>query len=66
MLRKHVGLNYSFGLNNHHFIDSARVGNETRYINHGTEENGLANATAKSAQLQNTVFRCICHSLTFF
>ncbi|KAH9988149.1 hypothetical protein BJV77DRAFT_1023147 [Russula vinacea] len=48
MLRKHVGLNYSFGLNNHHFIDSARVGNETRYINHGTEENGLANATAKT------------------
>ena len=38
MLRKHVGLNYSFGLNNYHFIDSARVGCETRYINHCTEE----------------------------
>lgn len=55
MLRTHVGLNYSFTLNNLHIIDSARVGNETRYINHGTEEGGLANATAKSA-LRNTVF----------
>ncbi|KAF8466499.1 hypothetical protein DFH94DRAFT_781237 [Russula ochroleuca] len=48
LLRKHVGLNYSFGLNLQHIIDSARVGNETRYINHGTEEDGLANASAKT------------------
>jgi SET domain-containing protein len=68
MLRTHVGLNYSFTLNSHHIIDSARVGNETRYINHGTEEDELANATAKSA-LRNTVFSVvfdICRSLAFF
>jgi SET domain-containing protein len=47
MLRKHVGLNYSFNLNQNSFIDSARVGNETRYINHGSGNN--ANAAARSA-----------------
>ncbi|KAF8488924.1 hypothetical protein F5888DRAFT_1909582 [Russula emetica] len=44
ILRKHIRLNYSFTLNRHYIIDSARVGNETRYINHGSEK---ANSTAK-------------------
>jgi len=44
IMRKHLGLNYSFGLNSEYHIDSARVGNETRFINHG--EGDKANATA--------------------
>lgn len=51
MLRKHIRLNYSFTLNSRYHIDSARVGNETRYINHGSAENGQANSTAKSVLL---------------
>ena len=54
MLRKHVRLNYSFTLNHNYHIDSARVGNETRYINHGSEDdtaNSMANSMAKSALL---------------
>jgi len=45
-LRRHVGLNYNFGVNPDVNVDSARVGNETRYINHGRE--GLANARAET------------------
>lgn len=51
MLRKHVRLNYGFTLNHRDNIDSARVGNETRYINHGSEEDNKANSIAKSALL---------------
>lgn len=61
MLRKHVHLNYSFKLNQHDLIDSARVGNETRYINHGSDENGTANSTARSGLSQN-YFSVHCHS----
>lgn len=42
-------------LNHSYIIDSARVGNETRYINHASDKDGKANATAKSARLQNNV-----------
>jgi len=59
MLRKHVGLNYSFTLSQHYLIDSARVGNETRYINHGTEEDGRANSVAKSVCCRRVVFQYI-------
>ncbi|KAI0253462.1 hypothetical protein BJV78DRAFT_211135 [Lactifluus subvellereus] len=45
-LRGHVGLNYNFGINPSTNIDSARVGNETRYINHGRED--TANARAET------------------
>ncbi|KAH9974853.1 hypothetical protein BJV74DRAFT_183098 [Russula compacta] len=45
ILRTHVGLNYSFKLDGLHNIDSARVGNETRYINHAEEKD--ANAVAR-------------------
>ncbi|KAI0280120.1 hypothetical protein BGY98DRAFT_965749 [Russula aff. rugulosa BPL654] len=48
MLRKHIHLNYSFTLNHNYHIDSARVGNETRYINHGLEKDGKANSTART------------------
>jgi len=47
ILRKHLGLNYSFGLNEDYHIDSARVGNETRYINHGKGDKANATATKK-------------------
>ena len=60
MLRKHVGLNYSFTLTQFSIIDSARVGNETRYINHGSNEDGTANAAARSALLWNNIPMC-CH-----
>jgi len=53
ILRKHIGLNYNFGLNNEYDIDSARVGNETRYINHA--KGSKANATATSAPLLHNV-----------
>ena len=55
MLRKHVRLNYSFTLNDRHHIDSARVGNETRYINHGLEKDKKANSVAKSELLPKQV-----------
>lgn len=48
MLRKHIRLNYSFTLNSNYHIDSARVGNETRYINHGSDEDGKANSGART------------------
>jgi SET domain-containing protein len=54
MLRKYVRLNYSFTLNHRYHIDSARVGNETRYINHGSEEDEKANSMARSALLPKT------------
>jgi len=54
ILRKHLGLNYSFGLNEDYHIDSARVGNETRYINHGKGDK--ANATATSVLLWHKVY----------
>ncbi|KAI9444047.1 hypothetical protein H4582DRAFT_2190030 [Lactarius indigo] len=44
ILREHVDLNYNFGYSNTFSLDSARVGNETRYINHGSD--AKANATA--------------------
>ena len=44
MLRNHVGLNYSFSLNSEVNIDSARVGNETRYINHANDDRANAHA----------------------
>ncbi|KAI0259724.1 hypothetical protein BC834DRAFT_604325 [Gloeopeniophorella convolvens] len=44
VLRKHLGLNYNFGLGADYNIDSARVGNETRYINHAPQ--AVANAEA--------------------
>jgi hypothetical protein len=47
ILRNHIGLNYNFGINPLANIDSARVGNETRYLNHGTEDK--VNARAESA-----------------
>ncbi|KAH9164584.1 hypothetical protein EDB89DRAFT_2016838 [Lactarius sanguifluus] len=46
ILRKHVDLNYNFGYSKDFSLDSARVGNETRYINHGSDEEGKANAEA--------------------
>jgi hypothetical protein len=52
-MRKHLGLNYSFGLNLEYHIDSARVGNETRFINHGAADK--ANATALSVLLWHDV-----------
>lgn len=52
-MRKHLGLNYSFGLNSEYHIDSARVGNETRFINHG--EANKANATALSVLLWHDI-----------
>ena len=54
ILRIHLGLNYSFTLNKVYHIDSARVGNETRYINHG--EGDEANATAISVLLWHKVY----------
>jgi len=42
-LRNHVDLNYNFGYNRESNLDSARVGNETRYINHAKSK---ANAEA--------------------
>jgi len=52
-MRKHLGLNYSFGLNKIYHIDSARVGNETRFINHGGVDE--ANAAAISVLLWHDV-----------
>ncbi|KAH9059795.1 hypothetical protein EDB87DRAFT_1562822 [Lactarius vividus] len=46
ILREHVDLNYNFGYSEDFSLDSARVGNETRYINHGSDEGGKANAEA--------------------
>jgi len=43
-LRKHVKLNYNFGLTGTQDVDSARVGNETRYINHGRGDKANAHA----------------------
>ncbi|KAH9954772.1 hypothetical protein BC827DRAFT_1241027 [Russula dissimulans] len=43
-LREHVDLNYNFGLTKKEDVDSARVGNETRYLNHGKDK---ANAKAQ-------------------
>lgn len=48
-LRIHIGLNYNFGISPNTNIDSARVGNETRYINHGRD--AVANARAESASM---------------
>ncbi|KAH9059794.1 hypothetical protein EDB87DRAFT_1809770 [Lactarius vividus] len=51
-LRDHVDLNYNFGYNPSFYLDSARVGNETRYINHGTGgKKGTANSVGESVQL---------------
>jgi len=47
-LRKHIFLNYNFGYNPKFTLDSARVGNETRYINHGSAKEGKANCVARS------------------
>ncbi|KAI0297413.1 hypothetical protein BC826DRAFT_165885 [Russula brevipes] len=46
-LREHVGLNYNFTLDKENAIDSARVGNETRYINHGEQKDANATGIAK-------------------
>jgi hypothetical protein len=46
-LREHVDLNYNFGYDLLSNLDSARVGNETRYINHAKGK--AANAEAGSA-----------------
>ena len=46
IMRIHLGLNYSFTLNENWHIDSARVGNETRYINHGAGDKANAVATS--------------------
>jgi len=46
-------LNYNFGLTEIHDVDSARVGNEMRYLNHGRDDE--ANAHAESAQLRNNI-----------
>ena len=62
MLRKHVHLNYSFTLNQRQHVDSARVGNETRYINHGSEKEDKANSMARSARLLN---KFLVHSYWF-
>ncbi|KAF8273078.1 hypothetical protein EI94DRAFT_1783169 [Lactarius quietus] len=45
-LRDHVDLNYNFGYSPAHSLDSARVGNETRYINHGSDKDDQSNAEA--------------------
>ncbi|KAI9444046.1 hypothetical protein H4582DRAFT_2095391 [Lactarius indigo] len=48
-LRNHVDLNYNFGYNPTFNLDSARVGNETRYINHGSGgEKGTANSVGQT------------------
>jgi len=47
MLRNHVGLNYSFTLNSQYNIDGARVGNETRYINHANDDRANAHVVLK-------------------
>jgi len=39
-------LNYNFGYSPAHSLDSARVGNETRYINHGSDKDDQSNAEA--------------------
>jgi SET domain-containing protein len=49
-LRSHLDLNYNFGYSPESTIDSARVGNETRYINHA--KGNLANAFAGSTLLE--------------
>ncbi|KAI9462879.1 hypothetical protein BJY52DRAFT_1255768 [Lactarius psammicola] len=45
---KHVKLNYNFGYDANFSLDSARVGNETRYINHGSDAEGKSNSTAET------------------
>jgi histone-lysine N-methyltransferase EZH2 len=50
-LRIHLDLNYNFGYDPNYSLDSARVGNETRYINHGSAADGTVNADAESALL---------------
>ncbi|KAH9164585.1 hypothetical protein EDB89DRAFT_2077985 [Lactarius sanguifluus] len=48
-LRDHVDLNYNFGYNPSFYLDSARVGNETRYINHGSGgKKGTANCVGET------------------
>ncbi|KAH9025966.1 hypothetical protein EDB85DRAFT_1981141 [Lactarius pseudohatsudake] len=48
-LRDHSDLNYNFGYNPSFYLDSARVGNETRYINHGSGgKNGTANSVGET------------------
>lgn len=49
-------MNYNFGYNPDYSLDSARVGNETRYINHGSDEEGLSNAIADSAPLSAPIY----------
>ena len=36
---KHIGLNYCFELNSTIVLDAARIGNETRYLNHSKDGN---------------------------
>ena len=55
-LRTHLDLNYNFGYNPDYSLDSARVGNETRYINHGSDAEGLSNAIADSAPLSVPIY----------
>ncbi|KAF8268569.1 hypothetical protein EI94DRAFT_1139654 [Lactarius quietus] len=47
-LRDHLDLNYNFGYNPNFCLDSGRVGNETRYINHGSDEQGESNTKAET------------------
>jgi len=46
-LRDHVHLNYNFDLTDEEDVDSARVGNEMRYINHGSGDKANAEACKK-------------------
>jgi hypothetical protein len=47
----HLNLNYKFDLNRTRILDGARVGNETRYINHGSGGRDNCAATSKLVYL---------------
>jgi len=57
-LRKHLKLNYNFGYDPDYSLDSARVGNEMRYINHGSSAEGKANADADT-RLWGATYRTV-------
>ena len=57
-LREHLDLNYNFGYDLKSNLDSARVGNETRYINHAKGRKANAEAGSTLLELLVPVYCC--------
>lgn len=62
-IQKHTGLNYGFDLNAHLSLDSARLGNDTRYLNDArpTGEPGEQENNCDARSMWHVFFMCCVH-----